>query len=402
MLILNFLLPGTEIYSNMAPSISDPHRIDPRYHTSMMPCNHICEDSPLDESGNPIMPYVVPNVIPPHMMYPVPHQHMNDVMPNPNITVPMMTPYGVPYYYPVQSPYMIPTPVYAPIKHANNIPVNGYPIPQYRYPSVPTGQLIELDSSYENGKHYREDERHKKRAENSRRNSTSRSGFSDTSIPSIPRSDTQPALSKAKEDGMGTYESWDYVFRNLSSKDEGNDRNRFSPSLDRDSRTLDRLDREERRAKYQPTTLDLEDGLQALNLDRSYDEDAYRTAKVNENLMRLKQEQELKKAKQLKKVESKKRIESVPNPKSDGLVSNKVAPDKERLLTKKDIKDRKDVIKQQNGTVPNAAEVRKVKKPAMFVAAEVEKPRKLVENGHTSAHGSRSLTSKPLYVNCRI
>lgn len=371
----------------------------------MAPChnNHMCEE-PLEEPITPMVPYMVPNMLPPHMMYPVPQQHLPEVMvPNP---VPMMTPYGVPYYYPVQAPYLIPTPVYAPIKHANNVPVNGYPpMPQYRYPTVPTAQLIELDTPYENGKHaHKEEERHRRRqGESSRRNSTSKSGFSDITLPSLPRSDTQPALSKAREDGMGTYESWDYVFRNLSSKNES-EKNRFSPSLDRDSRTLDRLDREERRAKYQPTTLDLEDGLQALNLDRTYDDEMYRTAKVNENLMRLKQEQESKRAKQLKKAaEVKKRhIEPVANPTSDALITNKTAPDKVKLLTKKDVKERKDVLKQQNsvnGSASNAVDVRKVKKPAKLVTADVERPKKPVENGHSAAHSSKS-TSKLSLVHC--
>lgn len=355
-------------------------------------------------------------MMPPHMMYPMPHQHINDPVALPPCNqVSMIAPYGaVPYYYPVQPPYMIPTPVYAPIKHANNIPVNGYPpMQQYRYPlvpAVPTAQLIELDapSVYENGKfeRHREGERGNKKSSKQHeaaKRASSRSGFSDVTLPSLPRSDTQPALSKAKEDGMGTYESWDYVFRNLSSKDQGSDsRSGFSQSLDRDSRTLDRLDREERRSKYQPTTLDLEDGLQALNLDRTYDEEVFRTAKVNENLMRLKQEQESKKARQAKRQPSEERrakkltTEPVGNPKADGLIPAKVPSDKVKLLTKKDIKDRKDTIKQQssfNGAIANAVEVKKVKKPTKLVAHEVERPTKSkpLENGvHKTAHSSKS------------
>ncbi|XP_046970161.1 uncharacterized protein LOC124537377 [Vanessa cardui] len=395
-----------EIYSNIPMTVSDAHR---RPSESQYPVTSQCNCSePVEEPVQPIInPYMLPSMVPSHMMYPMPH--MNPDIP---VTVPqcnpvsMMTPYGaVPYYYPVQAPYMIPTPVYAPIKHATTVPVNGYPVPQYRYPTVPTAQLIELEapSVYENGKFDRHQEershRKSKYAEGSKR--TSRSGFSDVSLPSLPRSDTQPTLSKAKEDGMGTYESWDYVFRNLSSKNQdGDSRSGFSQSLDRDSRTLDRLDREERRSKYQPTTLDLEDGLQALHLDRSYDEEVYRTAKVNENLMRLKLEQEQKRAKQLakKQIEEKKpkkTLEPIGNPKADGLVTPKTAPDKVKLLTKKEIKDRKDVIKQQNnvnGSVPNTAEVKKVKKPTRLVAAEVDKMKsKPTENGvHKSGHSSKS------------
>lgn len=399
---------GSEIYSNIPTTVSDAYRsrlADDRYATQH--CNHVCDDtSPEPPQMLPCSPYVVPPMLP-HMMYPLPQHVHPDVpvtVPQCN-TIPVMTPYGVPYYYHVQSPYMLPTPVYAPIKHAATVPVNGYPpMAQYRYPAVPTAQLIELDtpSVYENGKfeRYKDDERsHKKRhPETSRRNSTSKSGLSDVSLPSLPRSDTQPALSKAKEDGMGTYESWDYVFRNLSSKDqEGDGRSRFSPSLDRDSRTLDRLDREERRAKYQPTTLDLEDGLQALNLDRSYDEEVYRTAKV-ENLMRMKQEQEVKRARQLARKQSDvkvKKPEPIGNPKADALITPKVAPDKVKLLSKKDIKERKEIIKQQsavNGAGPTTAEVKKVKKPLKFVAVEADKPKtKALENGiHNNAHSSKS------------
>ncbi|RVE41203.1 hypothetical protein evm_014148 [Chilo suppressalis] len=400
----------SEIYSNVPLTVSDSHRnrLADRYHA--MPCNHLCADDPILE--DPITPVVQPSymvpqtMLPPQMMYPMPHQHMHPEIPVTVTNQPMMTPYGVPYYYPVQAPYMIPTPMYAPIKHATNVPINGYPpVTQYnRYPSVPTGQLIELDtpSVYENGKFekHREDDRSHRRSrqpESSRRNSTSRSGFSDVTLPSLPRSDTQPVLSKAKEDGMGTYESWDYVFRNLSSKDQdGESRSRYSPSLDRDSRTLDRLDREERRVKYQPTTLDLEDGLQALNIDRSYDEDAYRTAKVNENLMRMKQEQELKRAKQMAKKQAEerrtKKLEPIGNPKADALITSKVAPDKVKLLTKKDVKDRKEVLKQQN-SVNGSVEVKRVKKPPKLVAAEVDRPLKTkpIENGHSS----KAVTASP-------
>lgn len=397
----------SEIYSNIPTTIPlEPCRnrlIEPRYNQSQPHCNHICEETSPEDIIPPINPYMMPQVMYPHL-----HPEVPVTMPHCS-TVPMMTPYGVPYYYPVQSPYMIPTPVYAPIKHAATVPVNGYPpMPQYRYPSVPTAQLIEIletPSVYENGKfeRYKDEERtyRKSRLESSRKHSTSKSGLSDVSLPSLPRSDTQPALSKAREDGMGTYESWDYVFRNLSSKEhEPENRSRFSPSIDRDSRTLDRLDREERRAKYQPTTLDLEDGLQALNLDRSYDEEVYRTAKVNE-IMRMKQEQESKRAKHLakKQVDERKTrkhvSEPIGNPKADALVNTKVAPDKVKLLTKKDVRDRKDIIKQQsslNGSVSNTAEVKKVKKPAKLVAVEVDKSKsKPVENGvHSTGHSSKS------------
>ncbi|CAG4986885.1 unnamed protein product [Colias eurytheme] len=369
-----------EIYSNI-PAQSDPRRsLDNNYP---LPCN--CPE--IEEPIQPLIhPYMMQNMLP-QMMYP-PDMSMQVPQCNP---VPIMAPY-VPYYYPVQAPYMIPTPVYAPIKHATNVPVNGYP-PQYRLPSVPsvpTAQLIELD--------YEKDiERNDKRRHRHESKKTSKTTYSDVSLPSFPRSDTQPTLSKAKEDGMGTYESWDYVFRNLSSKhQEGDSRSGFSQSLDRDSRTLDRLDREEKRSKYQPTTLDLEDGLQALNLDRSYDEEMYRTAKVNENLMRLKQEQEKKRAKRQIEEKRVKKTEAIGNPKADGLVTQKVAPDKVKLLTKKEIKDRKEVIKQTNGQVSEEKKLRKkekeeVRKPVKLVASEMDRSKKPVENGVHKPHSSKSV-----------
>ncbi|KAJ2948634.1 hypothetical protein O0L34_g7889 [Tuta absoluta] len=388
-------IDGSEIYSNVPLPVQNYDRPDDRYNS--VPCGHLYDDTPIEDPITPMVhPYMVPNMVPP-MMYPIPHPEVTQV--------PMMTPYGVPYYYPVQAPYMIPTPVFAPIKQANNIPLNGYPqVPQYRYPSVPTGQLIELEtpSVYENGKHYKEEDRHRRRhGESSRKDSTSKSNFSDVSLPSIPRSDTQPALSKAKEDGMGTYESWDYVFRNLSSKNDEGDKNRYSPSFD--SRTLDRLDRDERRSKYQPTTLDLEDGLRAMNLDRTSDEDAYRTAKVNENLMKLKLEQEKKARLKNAKIDVKRKIEK-PEPvvvNADALVTAKIAADKVKLLSKKEIKDRKDVIRQQstNGGPPSAAEVRKLKKPTKLLG-DMEKS-KPVENGHGSAHTSK-VPSQPYDLKAQL
>lgn len=360
------------------------------------------EESPLEEPIIPMLhpaPYMGPQMIP-SMMYPL-SSHITEVPVTMNQCnpVPVMAPYGhMPYYYtPIPSPYVIPTPVYAPLKHPGSLPINGYPpIPQYRYPAVPTGQLIELDA-YENGDKYInniEERSHRKsrsQADHPTRY-TVKSGFSDISSSSIPRSDTQPALSKAREDGMGTYESWDYVFRNLSSKDR-DERGRFSPSLDRDSRTLDRFDRDERRSKYQPATLDLEDGLQALNLDRSYDDELYRTAKVNENLMRMKQESEMKKAKQLAKKQAgeerqrKKNIAPEGNPICEDLINTKIPQDKIRLLSKKDVKDRKEVIKQQSSLIngsskPSPAEGKKVRKPSKS-SADLDRPVKLksVENG---------------------
>lgn len=395
---------GQEIYSNLP---EPQHRTaDPRHI-----CNHI-DDSPIEEPIIPMVhpsyhPQIIPNVyqIPPHLSeIPVTMNQCNQI--------PVMTPYGtVPYYYtPVPTPYMVQAPIFAAVKHASTVPLNGYhqPLPQYKCPAVPTAQLIEFDGPnvYENGHRYNNrvnndlDERHARKARETR---ISTKCFSDISSTSLPRSDTQPALSKAREDGMGTYESWDYVFRNLSSKDH-DERNSFSPSLDRDSKTLDRFDRDERRSRYQPTTLDLEDGLQALNVDHSYDDALYRTAKVNENLMKIKQDVENKKAKQLAKKQSvderqrrKLPVPPVGNPNSDGLVNQKTAPDKVRLLTKKDVKDRKDVLKQQNSV--NGAlrcpserlEVKKVRKPTK--SSDIEKPVKLksFENGlHGVAHGSKS------------
>lgn len=247
---------------------------------------------------------------------------------------------------------------------------------------MPTAQLIELESSslYENNV----DERHKK-LEHSRRNSTSKSGFSDVTLPSLPRSDTQPALSKAREDGMGTYESWDYVFRNLSSKDQDDDRERYSPSLDRDSRTLDRLDKAHK-SRHQPTTLDLEDGLHALSLDH----------RVEELKKDLKKSKPITKRLQVEDKRTKRQIEPVGNPKADGLITPKVAPDKVKLLSKKEIKDRKDVVKQQNsinGTM--TSEVKKVKSVKKLSVSETEKPRsRPIENGtQNRQHGTSQINS---------
>ncbi|XP_022128485.2 uncharacterized protein LOC111002630 [Pieris rapae] len=282
-------------------------------------------------------------------------------------------PYAVPYYFPLRPSYALPPPLYAPANSGPNDAIDGS-IP--RRPVVPTARLIEYDS-----------ERDEKR---SRR------------VDGPSRSESRPAL-KAREDGTGTYESWDYVFRNLSSKDrEGDGGSCFSQSSDRDSRTLDRLERDDRR-KYRPTTLDLEDGLRALDLDRSHDEEASRTAKVNESLMRLKREQESKRVKrrpeertpEVRKPEERrpKKTEYIGNPSADGLVTPKVAPDKVKLLSKREIKDRKEVLKLTVTGQVSSAEVKKLKRTAKSAAAEAEKTRKPSENGVHEAYGPTSVAS---------
>lgn len=348
------------------------------------------------------------------------------------------------YYYnpvpPQQYVMQAPLAAYGPVRQATTLPLaNGYhcpqlPVPQSTYyPTVPTGQLIELDipnyppnnhshhacpnmsspkqtikpdrKRLDNGRdpHFKihhsgsmdsknnvnqltaahnSSKNHDssfENQENARRNSAPRSSASYTSDHnfSIPRSDTQPSLSKAREDGMGTFESWDYVFRNLESqgynKDLGERGNILSPPLERDSKTLGRVGSRDPK-RYMQTTMDLEDGLHAIRLEKDTDEEMYRTAKTNETLLKLKQENEAKVAKAhtrrhiLADEKDKRKSNSYDmsvSPSKDPNDHFKVVNDKVRLISKEDAKEKKEMDKNTypNGTnTARISDTRKVKK----------------------------------------
>lgn len=337
------------------------------------------------------------------------------------------TPIPAYYYHPMPpQQYLIQAPpaAYGPVRQANTLPLaNGYHCPPVPCPTVPTAQLIELDiPSYPPNNHshhacpsmsspkqtikpdrkrldnhsgsmdsknnvnhltaHNSNKNHDlsfENQENARRNSAPRSSASYTSDHnlSIPRSDTQPSLSKAREDGMGTFESWDYVFRNLESqgynKDLGERGNILSPPLERDSKTLGRVGSRDPK-RYTQTTMDLEDGLHAIRLEKDTDEEMYRTAKTNETLLKIKQENEAKAAKAhtrrhiLADEKDKRKSNSYEmsvSPSKDPNDHFKVVNDKVRLISKEDAKEKKEIDKNTylNGTNPaRISDTRKLKK----------------------------------------
>lgn len=338
------------------------------------------------------------------------------------------------YYNPISAQqYLMQAPLaaYGPVRQATTLPLaNGYhcaPVPQPTYcPTVPTAQLIELDipsypsnhshhacpnmsspkqtikpdrkrldnglkihhsgsmDSKNNVSHLMAAHNSKnhdssfENQENARRNSAPRSSASYTSDHnfSIPRSDTQPSLSKAREDGTGTYESWDYVYRNLESqgynKDLGERGNILSPPLERDSKTLGRVGSSYPK-RYIPTTMDLEDGLHAIRLEKDTDEEMYRTAKTNETLLKIKQENEAKAAKAhtrrhiLADEKDKRKSNSYEmsvSPSKDPNDHFIVVNDKVKLISKEDAKEKKEIDKNYlNGTnTARISDTRKAKK----------------------------------------
>lgn len=169
--------------------------------------------------------------------------------------------YGNPYYnYSTYAPvvpahnyprYSVPYPI-CPPKACNGYcyPNGCVPPPAYVCP-VPTGQLIELDGA-QNGMYDTPDgvklrqqqdylESHKQLAKS-------------TNLDSL-------TLSKSKEDGAGTFESWDYVYRNLESQGYSKDLGERGDVLASDTRK--RNLRDNKRTK---PSIELEDAFNSLNL----------------------------------------------------------------------------------------------------------------------------------------
>lgn len=188
------------------------------------------------------------------------HAHL----PNPYIPItshvqpcPAQCLYGNPYYnYQTYAPVAPHFPRYSGIPYPVCHPkaCNGYcypngcvPTPTYVCP-VPTGQLIELEG--QNGgydtpdgvmKHVRQQdylESHKQLAKS-------------TNLDSL-------TLSKSKEDGAGTFESWDYVYRNLESQGYNKDLGERGDLLQERRKSL-------RDRKTKPS-FELEDAFNTLNL----------------------------------------------------------------------------------------------------------------------------------------
>lgn len=133
--------------------------------------------------------------------------------------------YGPP---PAHYPYTVPLPYQHPMKppfHNNYFYANGYaPASQgYMYP-VPTAQLIETDHTYDvpDGNQGNRRSSLQQPADVYRRKN---------------ENDYKSNNNTDKEEGSGTFEGWDYVFRNLESqgysKDLGERGDVLSPSLER-------------------------------------------------------------------------------------------------------------------------------------------------------------------------
>ena len=104
---------------------------------------------------------------------------------------------------------------------------NGYSVPQAMYPApsaVPTGQLIEIESAQS----HNECEAHPQRSSSNKYHSPQEEPAARWhSVPEtvkIPENPPVPS-GKARDDGAGSWENWDYVYRNLETnkKDPRND-----------------------------------------------------------------------------------------------------------------------------------------------------------------------------------
>lgn len=201
----------------------------------------------------------------------LPHAHHHSHLPPHNQYVPISSHvqscatqciYGNPYYN-----YS----TYAPVVPANHFPRYGLPYPMcppkscngYCYPNgcvpppvyacpVPTGQLIELDGS-QNGVYDTPDGVPKPTRQQDYLESHKQLAKS-TNLDSL-------TLSKSKEDGAGTFESWDYVYRNLESQGYSKDLGERGDVLQSESR------KKVRDSKKNKPSIELEDAFNTLNLN---------------------------------------------------------------------------------------------------------------------------------------
>lgn len=102
---------------------------------------------------------------------------------------------------------------------------NGYSVPVYP-PPVPTGQLIEIDSTQP----HNECEAHPSRSSNKyHQEEPAPRWHSVPEMVKIPENPPVPS-GKAKEDGAGSWENWDYVYRNLETNKKDPRSNLISPN----------------------------------------------------------------------------------------------------------------------------------------------------------------------------
>ncbi|XP_069682149.1 protein tamozhennic isoform X1 [Periplaneta americana] len=223
------------------------------------------------------------------------------------------------HHYP--SPMAVaPVPLQNGYSVSNPMPSAPAAVQNYNCP-VPTGQLIELDaappqsSSSETQQTYSATEsassvliprsvRHHQQTVPLKKNNERQQDSYRTEVPparnysaSLQKAESQPLTSgKAKEDGTGTFESWDYVFRNLESqgysKDLGERPDILSPSPERMIRNHSedvRNSRQQQQQQQPPAVKDLEETLMELRLEEFHKvlPAEHRPLKINEALQKI-------------------------------------------------------------------------------------------------------------------
>lgn len=169
--------------------------------------------------------------------------------------------YGNPYYnYSTYAPVVpanhfpryggIPYPVCAPKTCNGYCYPNGCVPPSYVCP-VPTGQLIEFEGN-QNGVYDTPDGIVKSMKQQQDYLESHKQLAKSTNLDSL-------TLSKSKEDGTGTFESWDYVYRNLESQGYNKDLGERGDLLQEKKKTL----RDIRKTK---PSIELEDAFNSFNL----------------------------------------------------------------------------------------------------------------------------------------
>lgn len=259
--VLRYPAPHPVQHLSHAPPLTGMHSFPPAAHHSHIPA-HSAHYVPAITSHAPIPTHIpaTPPQCPGQCMYANPYC---------NCLTYASAPYN-PYRYShgsVPQHYSVP---YAPKQSCNGYCYpNGCVVsqPPYTY-GVPTGQLIELDNpkDNENGCYDMVDSATKRQLDQLE---SHKQLAKSTNLDSL-------TLSKSKEDGAGTFESWDYVYRNLESQG-------YYKDLSERPDVLQQNESKKKSKKVSKPSIDIENEFNNLNLT-SPDP----PLKINEALKKLK------------------------------------------------------------------------------------------------------------------
>lgn len=245
---------------------TDPYQLNSRYPANVHQLSNVISTNysfpPLSSHSH--VPVQAPLPPPPHYMYgangcyPNNYSTYSQILPQPSQHYQFPPAVGMPYQQPIMKPHF----------HTNNFYSNysnGYipPAPQqnYSYP-IPTGQLIEIESQSSNSYDMPDGA---PKAVHKPAYTTTHTNDLYRNKEELEIKNTNSNRDTDREEGSGTFENWDYVYRNLESqgysKDLGERGDVLSPPLGADRKHSVKEAKKVR-------SVDLEDGMLNLSINR--------------------------------------------------------------------------------------------------------------------------------------